>query len=64
MVPSEVVPERQEGEYDSYLRSLQQYICELLIKNQQLRWTVESARNQQKGVLGNDHDEVVARNRS
>ena len=27
------------------LSDLQQYICELLIKNQQLRWSLESERN-------------------
>jgi hypothetical protein len=36
-----------EKEYDAHLRNLQQYICELLIKNQQLRWLLESATNHQ-----------------
>jgi AraC-like DNA-binding protein len=35
--------EEQEGEreYEAHLRSLQQYICELLIRNQELRWSLE-----------------------
>jgi hypothetical protein len=39
-----------EGHH-AHLRSLQQYICELLIKNQQLRWLLQSATNHQNEEL-------------
>jgi hypothetical protein len=45
---------RLETEYDAHLRSLQQYICELLIKNQQLRLLLQSAGNHQKEELANE----------
>jgi hypothetical protein len=53
-----------EKEYEAHLRNLRQYICELLIKNQQLRWLVESATNHRYEELGDDHDQTIARNRS
>jgi hypothetical protein len=37
---------KQEKEWEGNLRSLQQCICELLIKNQQLRESLASATNQ------------------
>jgi hypothetical protein len=38
----------QEKELEVRLRNLQQYICELLIKNQQLRELLESATQHQR----------------
>jgi hypothetical protein len=38
----ETVDKGQEKEWEAHLRNLQQLICELLIKNQQLRWLLES----------------------
>jgi hypothetical protein len=50
----EMPDHRLETEYDAHLRSLQQYICELLIKNQQLRLLLQSAANHQKEEFANE----------
>ena len=51
----------QEKEWEVRLRSLQQCICELLIKNQQLRWLLESATNHQCREFADEYDQNVAR---
>jgi len=38
--------ERRPAEWQDKLRSLQQWVCELLIKNQELRMALESATAQ------------------
>jgi hypothetical protein len=48
--------EEQEKEWESHLRNLQQCICGLLIKNQQLRESLNSATNRQSQELDNDYD--------
>jgi len=62
---------RQEGsgqghksEYEAQLRLLQQYICELLIKNQRLRWSLKAATNHQCEDFPDDHDQNVTRDQS
>ena len=50
----------QQTQHEAQLRDLQQYICELLIKNQRLRWLLESARNHQCEELADDYDQNVA----
>jgi len=40
-----------EEEWQSSLRNLQQFICELLLKNQQLRMRLEAATNLQTDEL-------------
>jgi hypothetical protein len=41
-------PARGPEEWQDHLRSLQQWVCELLIKNQKLRMALESAMAQEK----------------
>jgi len=41
-------PARGPEEWQDHLRSLQRWICELLIKNQELRMALESATAQEK----------------
>jgi hypothetical protein len=48
--------EEQEGEWESRLSDLQLCICELLMKNQQLRWLLEPEANHRCGELANDSD--------
>ena len=50
-----------EKEYDDRLESMQQFICELLIKNQQLRWLLDSSTNPQYQAPADDQSEDVAR---
>jgi CRISPR/Cas system CSM-associated protein Csm2 small subunit len=50
-----------EKEYDDRLKSMQQFICELLIKNQQLRWLLDSSTNRQYQEPADDQSEDVAR---
>jgi CRISPR/Cas system CSM-associated protein Csm2 small subunit len=50
-----------ENEYDDRLKSMQQFICELLIKNQQLRWLLNSSTNRQDQEPAGDQSEDVAR---
>jgi hypothetical protein len=52
----------QEREWESHLRSLQQCICELLIKNQKLRDSLTSAKNRHREELGNEQDQNVTTN--
>lgn len=54
--------QEQEKEWDSHLRSLQQCICELLIKNQKLRDSLTSAKSRNSEALGNELDQNVTRN--
>jgi hypothetical protein len=42
-------PAQGPEEWQNLLRGLQQWVCELLIKNQQLRMALESAAAQEKG---------------
>ena len=39
--------QEQEKQWECHLSNLQQCVCELLIKNQQLRESLKSARNRQ-----------------
>lgn len=48
-------------EHDDRLARLQQFICELLIKNQELRWLLESSTNHRYQVPADDQTEDVAR---
>jgi hypothetical protein len=41
-----ILDNRTKEDYEVHVRSLQQYICELLISNQKLRWSLEAATNQ------------------
>lgn len=41
-------PARVPEEWQDRLRSLEQWVCELLIKNQKLRMALESARAQEE----------------
>jgi hypothetical protein len=41
-------PARGPEEWQDHLRSLEQWVCELLIKNQQLRMALESTTVQEK----------------
>jgi hypothetical protein len=41
-------PTRESEEWRNLLNSLQQWLCELLIKNQELRMALESAAGQEK----------------
>ena len=41
-------PARGPEEWQDHLRSLQQWVCELLIKNQELRMALESATTQEE----------------
>jgi len=44
------LPDRvREEEWQERLRCAQQWICDLLIKNQQLRMSLESARARERG---------------
>jgi hypothetical protein len=43
-------PARGPEEWQDRLRSLEQWVCELLIKNQKLRMALESATTQEKGT--------------
>ena len=45
----------RENEHEANLKDLQHYICELLIKNQRLRWSLEAATNHQRGGIADDH---------
>ena len=56
--------QEQEKEWQCHLRDLQQCICELLIKNQQLRESLKSTTNHKYQELNNEFDQRVARNRS
>ena len=47
--PHEQPYQRREEEWQDRLRSLQQRICELLLKNQQLRMLLESAEAPEGG---------------
>jgi hypothetical protein len=51
----------QENEWEARLENLQQLICDLLIKNQQLRWLLEAATNHQCQEFANEYDQNVAR---
>lgn len=51
----------KETQYEAHLRDLQQYICELLIKNQQLRWLLETATEHQCEDLVDDCDQNFTR---
>jgi hypothetical protein len=53
----------QEKEWECRLRDLQDCICELLIKNQQLRWLLESATNHQCKELADEYDQNIPRDR-
>jgi hypothetical protein len=50
-----------EREYEAHVRILQQYICELLIKNQRLRWLLQSATNHRCEDFTNDYNQKVSR---
>jgi hypothetical protein len=53
MTAENVEEERgSEAEWQEKLRSLEQWICELLIKNQRLRMSLESTVTSERG----DHD--------
>jgi hypothetical protein len=43
---------RHEQEWEARLGNLEQCICELLIKNQKLRWLLESGPNQRQEFAG------------
>ncbi len=43
-----------QSEFEAQVRSLQQYICELLIANQRLRWLLQSRDNDQPKGLADD----------
>jgi hypothetical protein len=47
--------------HEANLRNLQQYICELLIKNQQLRSLLKSATNHHYKDLFDDEDQILER---
>jgi hypothetical protein len=51
----------QEKEWECRLRDLQYCICELLIKNQQLRWLLESATNRQWEEFADECDQNITR---
>lgn len=44
-------PAREPAEWQDHLRSLQQWVCELLIKNQKLRLALESAMGRRRRFL-------------
>jgi len=46
-----------ESEYQAHVRSLQQYICELLITNQRLRWLLQSRNNDQPKGPADDYEQ-------
>ena len=46
--PQHEEPARGPEDWQDHLRSLQQCVCELLIKNQELRMALESAMAQEK----------------
>jgi len=52
---------KQEKEWEGNLRSLQQCICELLIKNQQLRESLMLTTNHQGQEFAAENDQSVAR---
>ena len=56
--------QEQEREWEGNLRSLQQCIGELLIKNQRLRNPLPSTTNHRYREPDNEYDSNVARNRS
>jgi hypothetical protein len=56
--------QEQEREWEGHLRSLQQCIGELLIKNQRLRTPIPSTTNHRYVGADNEYDSNVARNRS
>lgn len=41
--------QRIEEDWQGHLEALQQYVCELLLKNQQLRMTLMSANESERG---------------
>ena len=53
--------QEDEKEYEARLKNLQQWICELLIKNQKLRESLESATNRQCQEFSDEYDQNVAR---
>jgi hypothetical protein len=55
--------QEQEREWEGHLRSLQQCIGELLIKNQELRNRPSSTTNHRYAEADNEYDRSVARNR-
>jgi hypothetical protein len=55
--------QEQEREWEGHLRSLQQCIGELLIKNQRLRNPLPSTTNHRYREPDNKYDSNVARNR-
>ena len=56
--------QEQEKEWECQLRNLQQSICELLIKNQQLRESLNSATNRRSLEVDNEYHQKFARNQS
>jgi len=56
--------QEQEREWEGHLRSLQQCIGELLIKNPWLRTPLQSTINHRYKEADNEFDSNVARNRS
>jgi hypothetical protein len=56
--------QEQERVWEGHLRSLQQCIGELLIKNQRLRTPLSSTTNHRYREPDNEYDSNVARNRS
>jgi hypothetical protein len=53
--------QEQEKEWESHLTSLQQCICELLVKNQKLRDSLMSAKERNE-ELGDGYDQNIRRN--
>ncbi len=51
-----------QTQHENQVRDLQQYICELLIKNQRLRWLLELVKNHQREGIPDDHDQNIATN--
>jgi hypothetical protein len=54
--------QEQEREWEGHLRSLQQCVCELLIKNQKLRDSLMSAEGRQREWKPDAYDQNAARN--
>lgn len=52
----------KEREYEAHLKDLQRYLCELLIKNQQLRELLESATNHRSQESASEYDQNRTRN--
>jgi hypothetical protein len=51
---SNLATEDSQEEWQSRLRSLQRWICELLIKNQQLRWSLLEMKELQPSLTSTD----------